>query len=99
MEQLAPAKLKSILQIIDDLFEAVRGERHAVEEQQPQLPQHIARAVSGKHNVCIHPRKNFPRLIAEDQTQELRKLAAFRNVRPQNCRRMFAPCALSLRSS
>src|SRR5208282_5552022 len=88
------ANSQTVFQRVDDFFEAFRGERRSIEQEQREMAQHVTCGVTGKCGMCLHLGEDLVSIVMKNELQQFGERAAIRNLRTKERGSAFAPSRL-----
>ena len=91
MKELAAAQADAIFQCGDDLFESLRGQGRAVEQQKRQMAEHVACRITREDGVILHFGQEFLRVVMKNEMQKVGEGATVCEMWTEKCGGAFAP--------
>src|SRR5690242_18746867 len=91
IKHLAARQFQLRFQRREDFLESLGGQRRSIQEQQRQVPQHIARSVTRQHLMCFHARKDLLRIVMKNEGEQFNEGGAVGGMSAKKSRRAPAP--------
>lgn len=98
MKEFAAAEVEGVFQRGDDFFEAIGGQRSAIQQEKREMAEDVACGLAREHRVTFDSAEEFFRVVVKNEMEKIGERAAVGDVRAEECRSAFAPSQLLRRS-